>query len=166
METGPTSPADTPAWVDEFIAKLEPLIDKHGFAGLMIQGDTPEDSFTYSVGLTDQQWPEMVVMMNNPQIALTILNSTIYKLLGSERRPVDGMVVTEALTVPVRLRELSSTAVLGHFKGALRRANNQGKPNEAVSGFQILWPDADGRFPDEDGYDYERFPQPLLDRKI
>lgn len=149
-------------FVDGFLTKVEANIEKYGHSGIQILGDDPENTFTYTVGLSDVHWPELIIFGIEPNNALSIINSVVSHLRSTETRPTAGMVIDKALSVPVKLGAIPHDEVLEHFKVALRRANEKGSNDEAIAGLQIVWPDTAGLFPGDDGYDSENFPQKVL----
>lgn len=112
----------------------------------------PDDG-AYTVGLEPQR-PELVVVGHlHPTILIGILADAVDHVRESgeslkcgERfgRDEAPLVIVEAPVVP----ELAYLAIT--------------RTGRALRMRQVLWQDPDGRFPLDEGYDVERFPQPLL----
>ena len=151
-----------PPSLDPFIAKTDELIERFGHSCVTVAGDSPDEVFAYTAGLSEAGWPELLVIGLGPQTSMTILNEVVAKLRSEERRPAHGMIVTEALNVPVHLRSVPAHLVLDYFKVSLNRANRKGIPDAQVEGIQIVWPDEAGKFPWDAGYNDHRFQQKVL----
>jgi len=128
--------------------------------------------FSYTIGLYTHGAPELILIGGvYPGTAQSLLNTLGERLVMRDiKPPYDGHVAHDvAQALPLRFRELGQ---LNRFKdeaefeyfGYLIRFSNTRQlkyPAEHISAVQVLWPDANGVFPDEPGYDAS-MPQTLL----
>jgi hypothetical protein len=145
------------------MAKTEEVIAKFGHTGIQILGSTPAETYTYSIGLQDAGWDELVVTSINPTTGLMMINEVVRRLRELEKRPEAGMKITQALSVPVYLRPVPPHVSRDMFFAAMERANRKGLPNESVTMLQLVWPDDKNKFPWQPGYNEVQFPQRMLE---
>ena len=137
----------------DMIAQFARTIEEHGHGviGVFPTKDDPDQaSFSYSYGLAAQGKPELLVTMLGHDQAAMVINAVVAagvtqpgehdKVLGGGYR--------------VRLVPVGQTGV-GLMSVARRFAP------DGFEAQQVVWPDREGRFPGEDGYDEERCPQPV-----
>lgn len=146
---------------DEFLAKQDAIITEYGHSCVMVFGEDATSGFTYTVGLTEGGWPE-IICMTLRETGQIILNQVVAKLRSEDRRPAYGMVVTEALNVPIHLIEIPKDIADEHLNVARVRALKVGIPKDTVTGLQAVWPDTEGKYPWDADYDHKNCPQPLL----
>jgi len=140
--------------VREVNDQIDRLVGSVGHAVIV----TPESDgqASYTVGLAEAGWPELA-MSGIPSRAIQIVNAVVETLRAGERRPSAGMTIAKAMSVELKLRAVES----GRIGGAARmRAQSKGGADPEF--LQILWPDADGYYPDEPEYDDVNLPQRLL----
>lgn len=147
---------------EAFLENQDRVIAEHGHVSVYVGGDDPDRTYTYTVGLNDVGWPELICMTLGPDSSYMILNEVVRKLRSSERMPVDQMIVTEALNFPIHLISAPNDPQSERFTMARERAIRIGKSPESVTGLQAVWPDPDGKYPWEVGYDHKNWPQKLL----
>lgn len=111
---------------------------------------------SYTAGLSDGGWCELA-MSGIPGQALMILNEVVGVLRASDRRPADGMIVEKAVSVPLKLRKVRDTSI-----GPVARSREEKAGRKRPNFIQVLWPDADGYYPDQMEYDDINLPQELL----
>ena len=142
--------------LDELRGDIDVIVEAHGHAciGTADMG-TPR---AYTVGLDQGGWPELVITGLAGQ-GVTVLNDLVLALRGKDRRPHDGIEVAGAVSVPLRLRTVNGGEAW--LKVAADRVNRlrQGARPQVL---QVVWPDADGNWPEECDYDDVNLPQPLL----
>lgn len=135
----------------DFLAKhtMETIIQK-GHQVMVIFGNDPvaEPGFFYTVGRTVKDRPELLLTGSLPaEVGSYILNRVAD--LDDESPISAGQELDEVLDgYPVRVvqvRDLKEAAMY-------RVVDNFG--TDDTTALQILWPDAEGRFPGEQGYIY------------
>lgn len=151
------------AFLDEaatYEQKLQALIDEHGWACQNVfppDGGGPEDSFTYTVGLTRKDLPELWLGTLAPNQASMILNAVARHTV--DHGPVEpGTLALEDWSVPFRIH---GPCDVDSAEAFLARRMHADLPTEVLI-MQVLWPDEAGRFPGEADYDETKFPQRLL----
>jgi hypothetical protein len=131
---------------------LNHLLDHIAEAGVTVQhitGDDTHPSYTHTVGLTTIGHPELVVTGLEPEDAGPLLNTLGHDIACHGVRPALGRYrfpgfedvpeVPEFWLLPLyRVRRRLWTAV-DLYGGR-------------VDGWQLVWPDEEGRFPWDDGY--------------
>jgi hypothetical protein len=140
--------------MDRYFASVLDLIDKHGWAiqGVIATPETPSPTFTYTVGLTAQDFPEL--------LCIGLSSTTGGQLLNH----IAHYVEDRKLTVPnVRLKHMlgadgefdvvviaaSAPTVQSEYVTVAKRLY----PLSEVRVWQVIIPDLAGRFPWEPGYD-------------
>lgn len=116
----------------------------------------PEPPFAYTVGLTALGHPEIIVYGLPTAVAGHILNS-----LGE--RIQRGQTFAPGQIDHRTTRDLPATFVEATDVGDLVVVSQVYPSVEAI---QVVWADPDGRFPWDDGYDGERYPQPMMGRPV
>jgi hypothetical protein len=109
----------------------------------------PEEWFTYTVGLTKTAgWPEIIVFGLDRDRSFQMLHDTLHECWGRSAHPYDGMELVEVLKGrPARLREVNGLTA-PYFAMAEWYAQHSGTPS-LPERLQLMWPDENGRFPDD-----------------
>lgn len=140
---------------DPVFARLLALIAEHGWAVRHVGAGTDpgEAAFSYTVGLTAMQHPEVVATGLPFDHAATFLNNIGAEVREGKRFPPGYS--TEDLTqpgAPVYFIEALDTSGLTAVEQVYG----------AVSAVQMVWPDSSGRLPWTPGYRNPPEAQPLL----
>jgi hypothetical protein len=141
----------------EYLDGLRATIAKHGWAvqGVFAAEGQEGGSFSYTVGMTEAGLPELWVDSLDPRMAAGILNA-VGQVQCSRGVALDGEV-DAGYSVPFRVRGPVDNEAAEAFTALAMYPHPQ-----IVEVRQVLFPDAAGRFPDEDGYDAEALPQRVL----
>ena len=109
----------------------------------------PEIWFTYTIGLTKSLgWPEMICFGLDEQRRLGVLRDTIAECWEQQVRPQDGLELDRVLQgATVRLKRLDDLSG-PYFAMADWYAQHSGTAT-VPERLQVMWPDRDGRFPDD-----------------
>lgn len=144
--------------VDPYLARIAGLMEEYGWAVQAVFGATPADAFSYTVGLTGKDLPELWLGTLAPAQAQAILNDAAAVLVERGPLPAPFAGALEGMTWGVEFR------LRGPCDPEAAQVNvaETLQPMSEVVVCQLLWPDDVGRYPDEDGYDGERYPQRLL----
>ncbi len=119
------------------------LIKRHGWALIGVfpaEGDTGQP-FTYTVGLTEQFLPELVVYGLDPNSAAAVLNTVAANMVDKgEIKAGDRLadVLTDGRTLAVidlDAADAADLAMVHNIYGTL------------LSARQVVWPDSGGKFP-------------------
>jgi len=139
----------TKAAFEKLNESLDAMIERHGWAVLAVfaDPDTNTPTFSYTVGLTAKNKPEMIVMGMPPDNARIVLNGLARRLLAGEvkRHERLSMVLTEGYE-PV-LIEADTARARDFLRAAIHRYGDQ------VQALQLVLPDAANRLPWEEGFD-------------
>lgn len=142
--------------LDAYLIRVTDLIAEHGW---MIQGvfgtENDPTAFSYTVGLTESEKPELFLDTLSPKQSQPILNAAARAVHDGTLVPKHGVIFDIDYSVRFKWRGPIST-----------RAAELGMCHRlyvSVEAYQVLWPDTEGRYPDDDGYDAKRFPQRLVD---
>lgn len=140
--------------IDEILERNERLIAEYGHAVIHVFAD-PErclPSFSYSVGLQDRGFPEIVLAGIPPQAAQGIINDAARNLIERNQPPSEGEIWFDLLQgeFGIRFRELSEAEIEINLCLACRRAGDLGR--EPPKAFQIIYQDPERRWPEDPAY--------------
>jgi hypothetical protein len=113
----------------------------------------PEEWFTYTVGLTKTAgWPEIIVFGLDRERMFAMLLDAIRECWDRNAQPYDGMELEQVLQGRLaRLREVKGLSA-PYFAMSEWYARHIGIP-PMPERLQLMWPDDQGRFPDEPNCD-------------
>lgn len=143
-----------------YLTKTRMMIEEHNW---IVQGVLPDDDtdnsplFSYTVGLTAVGMPELFMS----SIAVTQAHHAHHILNAVAEQAYAGYAFSDDELVD------AAHSVLFKIRGPVDAAEDIGVANslyDDVVVLQVLWPDTDGRYPDQLGYNQDRFPQRLLKR--
>lgn len=140
--------------VDEVMARIDAMIAEYGWAVLNVAPRTANDgaAFTYTVGLTEFDHPELIIMTLPYQHAHTMLNELGRRVRDGERFTA-GMTLLEVGNLAMKTVDVVD---IRPYFGAARRKYHR------VRALQVVWPDKNSRFPWEPEYEIDPSVQPLL----
>lgn len=135
------------AFAAEYHAKMASLIEKNGFAVSHVSGDIP---YSYSAGMSGHLLPDLLMMGLPPDTSHHLINTIAQRLMSGELVAADGLIVTEVANMPLRLKSLPAAGVSHIMLSALRHAalNSKRNPDFTPQFMQVVYPDREGRFPD------------------
>jgi Domain of unknown function (DUF4262) len=141
-------------------------IDRYGWSvtGVFSAGDDPDQSapFMYTTGLTEHAHPEFVISGLEMQTGHEVLNDIAGRVYDKAQRFAHGQ----------RLDDLLAGCVAVLVSGRLRHDEHGIWPGFAISRYgrqrvrllQVVWPDTHGRYPWDDGFEFESDVQPVIGR--
>lgn len=148
----------------KFMQEQGAIIDRVGWMvlGVFPTADDPDDTspFAYTVGLTAHGYPELVIAgCLDVRIMHELLNNLADRVYDTAARFTHGQRLADVI------HGLPTVIVDGPLNDTLW-------PGSAVARYgrdkvrlqQLVWPDPQGRFPWEDGYDLDKYRQPLIGR--
>lgn len=139
--------------MDRYTLELVGIIERVGWAVQGVSGGG--NSFCYTVGLSESNLPELFLDGMPPQQGQAILNAVATRLRAGETiTPGEPPLHLVGYPVTFRLR--------GPVDSAAAEANTARRLYGDIILWQILWPDREGRFPGDPGYDQATFPQRLI----
>lgn len=127
------------------VDQVRDTVARQGWTTQPVLGDIP---YCYTVGLSlrpgnSAPHDEVLVSGLHPDVACAVLNHVARRVLDGTLLPAEGAVFGEVFQgVPARFRKMTAR----HAEAALRLARALGE-TQAIGGWQLLWPDAQGRFP-------------------
>lgn len=146
---------------DPYLAKCHKIIEEVGWVAQGVIGDEKTASWVYSVGFVTFGMPEVAIVGLDPRQGTQLLHNVFAQ---------------RAIVAPARIAEEGLQGmldgVLEGYAGWMRRCSND-DPDYPFSiahriherrdfpAMQFVWPDAEGRFPWNDGWD-TTFNQPLI----
>lgn len=139
--------------MDEIRQEQALMIAEHGFfiQEVFAERDGSLPSFAYTVGLCKGYLPEVICIGLSPEVSAPLLNAVAKQLMAAPGvPPKDGDLVEEVANLPLKLMELDPDVGGDIAFGALDYADRMDLPLEF---FQLVYPDRDGRFPDQEGCD-------------
>lgn len=138
-------------------AELQDMLDKiakHGWAVQGVFGDAEIEAapFAYTAGLTAQGLPELVIYGLDVGLAGNVLNSAATQMIESGE-----FAAGQAVSRLIRNFDMVAIEVL--LPVDLLAAVQIYGPVRAI---QLVWPDTEGRFPWQTGYEFAAIIQPLM----
>lgn len=154
------SASDPDASSNSLESQLDKLIEKSGHAVLMIMPKEGSDDpgFAYTAGLSEANWPEIIISGICGDQGNLIINEAITWLKKRDIRPTDGMLLEEAVNVPLKLRRINPQDAMRYARLAVDRHIMKGGQPISFEALQLLWPDILGKFPDEVVYSKSGLP--------
>lgn len=140
--------------IEAFDAKVERDMADGGISivGVAPSAETP--TFTYTVGFFQTENPEIIIFGLSPPIAATLLNDLADKIKSGVIAPRDWLVDDTLASMPLTFRAVDFERASEFITVA--RAKAREKTGAEPACLMIVWPDAEGRFPWDSGFD-ERF---------
>lgn len=156
---------------DSHADRFRPLLDdtthhvKRGRWSVMaVGGDDHEPNFHYTVGLHCQGYPEVLVFGLPYETGMHVLNA-VGDRFKEDIEISDGLLLEEIVVgYAVKLRDLGQLIAfhdesdLDYFRYLLRFARHHGSDPDTLRAVQLLWPDKEGRFPEEPGAQHADMP--------
>jgi hypothetical protein len=148
---------------EHYLHRQNEMIDKFGWAVTAVlptDDDPPTASpFAYTVGLTAHGYPELIIAGLDPATCHTLLNDLARRVYDTAERFAHGQRITD-LIAGYDAMIVDGDATEDLYPGAAFSRYGQ----DRVRLQQIVWPDAGGRFPWEDGYSFGPHLQPFIGR--
>lgn len=119
-------------------------------------------SYTYTIGLSESQWPELIISGLDMQDREQLLQHIMSSFRKSDRRPEEGRMRLACCSLEFHVVPVNPDLVERHFRSILSRAERAGALGIPLRVFQILWPDDDGLYPFDPDYNFKLCPQDLL----
>ncbi len=117
---------------------------------------TPD--FSYSVGLWNHNFPELIVHGIGGRSAMMIINQVAAMMLHTGNVPEDGSIDTDLFTGPTKFRKVSERTISDMMT---RTVEAERAISQHPYALQVVWPDREGRFPDDPNFSRE-FHQHIL----
>ena len=113
--------------------------------------DPIQTVFAYTIGLEHSfGWPELICFGLGPDVLHACLANAIDECRRKAISPQAGLVLAEVLEqYPCRLDAFSVDHHSEHLGWAIWFARYQRRDPKAIRCLQLVWPDRDGRFPDD-----------------
>ncbi|QIR16641.1 DUF4262 domain-containing protein [Shewanella aestuarii] len=127
----------------EFHLDMLKKIQDKGFVTIGIQPEEDNFPFVYTVGLADKGMPDLIVVGNMSQSLMSTIIIKVAKLF-EENGPTVG-IIEGLIKVPLKIVSVDPEIVAD--KMLVTDAYNAYKAHDNYF-VQILWPDEEGRFPD------------------
>ncbi|MDG4834181.1 DUF4262 domain-containing protein [Solwaraspora sp. WMMD1047] len=149
--------------IDDFLRRQEEIIDRIGWAVMHVLPtyDDPDITtpFAYTVGLTAHDYPELIIAGLPPEVAHGLLNDLAGRLYDKAERFACGQRISDLIAgYDAVLVEGAPIDALLPGVAIARYGRNR------VRLLQVVWPDPQGRFPWDAGYDVDPDTQPLIAR--
>lgn len=144
--------------MEEYIAKLDAIIEKHGYAVQSVMDNPP---MSYTVGLTDLGLPELVMVGVPIPSMQAIINEAVARMRSTQPF-APGQLQSELANLPLRIDAVHISQVLGRLYMLIGYEKRRQRQVTELKVLQLVWPDQDGRYPDDSGYAMPLSGQPLL----
>jgi hypothetical protein len=131
--------------------KIDPLVQKNGWA-IQAVGDENNAPYYYTIGLSAKRLPELILLLPIPfDLALLVLNGAA-KTFVQTNDPQEGLLYNVIEKLPIKIRHIHVNAFREFGNAAVHWTAMHDYP--LVSAMQVLFPDAEGRFPGDDSYNW------------
>lgn len=119
--------------------------------------DAVQTTFAYSVGLeTTFGWPELICFGLRLELLPVILSGAVEEIRDNDLKPKAGLLLREVMRdYPCRLDPFPLAAHRDHLGRAIWLAEHQGRDPYKIRCLQLVWPDRQGRFPDDEACNAE-----------
>lgn len=140
----------------EYELKVLERIAANGFTYIGVFDPEGKDpTFVYSLGNTERGWPELILIGNMNMRTTEALLNQIQEVWQGENKPVLGdipnmIVFQDGTEHPLRLVEVDAAATIKQYAYQVQHFY----PDVPHRFVQVLWPDKNGRFPNDAQYDH------------
>lgn len=135
---------------DEYRRNMSEKIEKYGHAVVGVTGG-PEGGFSYSIGLTNQKMPELIMIGHDPEISCIFINNVVdfWKEHGVQFGvfPTQFTNKYKGVEMPLKLQRVDPTAAEEEYTCQVREFVKQD-----YSLVQIIMCDMTGKLPGEPGF--------------
>ncbi len=135
-----------------FTDRLRARVAEHGWMvlGVFASAEAPDlTPWHYTVGLTDAGLPELLVSGLGATQGQEVLNAAAARHI---RRPIEPGMVDDVASMPLKVLPGPTGE---HVQQAWNYVGDpQRRDPQRVRVLQLVWPDAEGRFPGEEGFGY------------
>jgi hypothetical protein len=149
--------------LDDFLRRQEQIIDTVGWAVMHVlpAADDPDTTtpFAYTVGLIAHDYPELLIAGLPPEVAHGLLNDLAGRVYDKADRFTHGQRISDLIADYDAV--LVEGAPIDELLPGLAIARYG---RDRVRLLQVVWPDPQGRFPWDAGYDFDPHAQPLIAR--
>lgn len=130
----------------------EEVIRQYGFQDVGVMADYEEmtPGFNYTVGLTEMNWPEFIIIGLPNDVAHFLITSIIEKYKKEESVPQIGDLIENLSPYTLRLGRVTQENIEEYMCQAVYY---YGEKNTTFEALQIIWPDESGRYPDNPEFD-------------
>jgi hypothetical protein len=162
MSNHPHNGHDKDAFEDrirQMFAKIDADIEHIGFSMIGVGGSPTNPSFVYTIGLTQQGMPEIIMIGLPYQYAGQAFNDYYDSVRKGE--PEKSGVVEELFNLPVYIGEIENLDLLDGYCGITKRwCESKGLTPRFT---QWVWTDKAGKFPWDPAFDhhFDKY-QPVL----
>lgn len=148
--------------LDEIRNQVEEIVSRSGHAVILVTPGEDMPGHVYTVGLGDVGWPEIVLTGLYTDQGRATVNLVIDWLRRQDLRPADGMIVQDAVNIPLRFQGIDRADAYRFAKVAAERHIRKKRPHREFKIIQLMWPDRNGIFPDHDQYDGTDLPEQVV----
>ncbi len=137
--------------IRQYHEKVDQNIKKHGYQSTFVFGkETP--SFCYSTGVFKSFGiPEIFISSLPQNLSHVLIKAYVDKYKSAKSVPLDQRIDDLTERFPVYLIKAPIEKLGDYVLSSIRLYN--GEPYRYI---QLIYPDTAGRFPNDDGYDYDQ----------
>lgn len=134
--------------------KIVDCVEKYGWFALSVSpatdSDDPDEWFTYTIGLQKTHgWPEIICFGLGSDVAYGILADAISECEAKSIRPSAGLELTETLSKGFA-RLIDNPDIPFNYLGSANWYASYAGMSSPPERLQLIWPDKNGYFPDDD----------------
>lgn len=144
-----------------YFKKVIENINKTGLHYNLISSDGYTPAFIYTIGLTQTyKHPELILFGLPHDTLISIMNHAVKLIANGERLENGKKYFGFVINFPIRIEKIHESQIQTYLIGASWYYKSQ-----EFDALQIVWPDPNGIFPNEDGFEAQyNKAQPLLSR--
>lgn len=153
--------------VRQYWTQLLALIGEHGHAVQAVLPTESEVGFSYTVGLAEFTGMELIVFGLPVPVAMAVLNAAASTLKEHGALPCDVVLPPRSAAMPAAINDWANSPIMvrrclpgrakkyAHFAYdyALMQCSDMEQPPPEFVMLQIVWPDRQGRFPEDPEFD-------------
>ena len=137
--------------INEYHRKVEDNVRKHGYHSTFVFSDN-DPSFCYSTGICESfRIPELFISSLPQNLSHSLVEAYAAKFKTTDFIPLGNRLEDLTDRFPVYLMEVSKDKLKEY---ALSSVRFYGERNYKY--LQLIYPDTNGQFPGEEGYDYDQ----------
>jgi hypothetical protein len=141
------SDMSTEEFLRDMDAKIKKGIAECGWFAISVGADGDGPGWTYTIGLRDRGWPEIIVWALSPLIAHKLLGAAIAEWEKAGGPPADGAVTTELANMPTAYRHLPQSEDLDEIMQQAWNYYATPAAQPHMDAVQMVWPDPQEKFP-------------------
>lgn len=132
---------------------IDALADSGNHMVIAVGSAIREENFSYTVGLAERGWPEIIITCIDQDTARGVINGIVAFYKNSATFPTAGAIFPPGFPMPFEAIEVEAHDAPEHLTMASQRLTRLGKDPGDLRVLQLVYSDTVGRFQWEEGFD-------------